>query len=681
MAISLKQDILFQATQLQQKFTLAKDTIDKMSPSEQLIAATQFSEDSALLTRLQRTVEATFLRKTGAIPEINEKELLVISEQLSTAAEILDRIDRNNEIAAGYVALAKEVDKIYQSSTTPNAAVVKAFQKEVKNLTSLFPYAINQGNREALASVDQVLQAFLGQAPTQSPVIQHREPLQPMLSEDQRIIPTQNEEYQASLFIDQYKAIKSKFTDDLVQDFELVLAHYTEVRRYALSKTSFVSQKAGVDILEHLETLEGVIGQIIQTQTSKENVQVRQVQSQTAASQALLGLKTALEEAISANEPSDSTELMPYFMKIKEAHNKLGADEKKQLFDTLNKCLVARQVRPVAIGALNRLPLTQFPGSLQQKKEAVDTVIVSNGQKTSAAFIVTKADEMKRRMQEVKNMLPPASTHSNQTTSQTPPVISTNFPPELYLPDGVDLSSLHLVDVVPDSIQQQQEIPIISIHPHIEVLHELQALLFLLRSNANDLQLQEACSSLQVMASKELKSVFKMSDSTPRMISDRPFFHIYFIHKNETPEKLKNDAHYGNKAFAGAYPATNEERRRAVERTIVELGLGNLEEAINFDDGATVIALLNILENVKLDAKDRANSQENAAYNLFSAFYHLHVAARNSNSSLVNPHDPQFKGDFGREAFRKSMNGVDPAIKIVAINQVREALKRVWKVQ
>jgi hypothetical protein len=680
--ISVKQQVLNQATELQQRFEQAKENVEKLSPSEQIIAAAQFQEDSALLTQLQQKVHATFLGPVNAIPGINEEELLAISEKLAAAAEILVSFDSNNEIATAYLEIASEVERLSES-LTPNPIEIGSLQGRIRDLSSANSYIMNKGNRDALEVANQSLIALMNPCP----VVQNSsnpQSSQAVLSEDQKILKAQDEEHQASLFQDQYKEIEKKFTKDPVQDFDGVLAHYIDVKKYALSKTSFVSETAGPAILEHLDNLEILMDQYIETQANKEGEQVQQVQGQAATSQALHDLKTAIEELLSALS-SNVSDILPHLNKIKEAHEKIGIDERTKLFDALSAHLVTLKQRALPVG-LRRMQFSQLPGSWQQKKEALEKLLpASNGPTTPAVTVVKKADEMKKAKSEAINMQPPArkpaSTLPHQTTlSQTIPSIPIEVPLGLYLPDDFDFSTLNFEDVAPNPIQQQQEAPGIDVQPNIAVLHELQALLTLLGPNANGAELQEACAALQILDSKGLTCAFKMSGLNLRAVSDRPFFHIYFIHKNETPEKLKDDGQYGNKAFAGVYPATNQERLRTVQRTIVEFALENLEDAINFDDGATVIQLLEILEGVKLDAKDRADEQENVAHNLFGAFYHLHVAARSSNPSLIDPQHSQFHGDFGRGAFRIAMNGIDPAIKIAAINQVRDRLKAVWKV-
>jgi hypothetical protein len=248
------------------------------------------------------------------------------------------------------------------------------------------------------------------------------------------------------------------------------------------------------------------------------------------------------------------------------------------------------------------------------------------------------------------------STPNNRASQQTKPSSVTTAPP---------LESL---------------LPTVTIC-HLTVIYNLQNILSLLAVDAQPIDLAKACEMLHILDSEGHKCVFKMSGSDASTIADRPFYHLYFIHKNETPEHLNDDIRYGNKAFVGEFPATNEERLRSIQRSIVELVLEKLEDAINFADETSLAKLLDILESIKLNAKDRAEGQENAAYNLFSAFYHLHVGARTKDSTLIDPQEPQFHADFGRNAFYTSSTGIDPTIKLAAIDQVRTALNKAWKLQ
>jgi len=204
----------------------------------------------------------------------------------------------------------------------------------------------------------------------------------------------------------------------------------------------------------------------------------------------------------------------------------------------------------------------------------------------------------------------------------------------------------------------------------LSLLLTMKSLLALLQTESASPQLIEVNSTLCQLDFEGKTSVFSMSGNDQLSIGNRPFFHLYFIHKNETPEIVKDDREYGRKAFSEIYPATNHERFRSVQRTIVELALETIEEAINADDQEKQLICLDLLETIKLDVKDRANGHENAADHLYHAFGQLFIPTpRNYPSSIDTLDRASFHG----------AKGIDPAIKIQAVQQVRHAMKAAWK--
>lgn len=671
MATSVKQQIINQADELQQRFNQAKQQIDQMIPSNQVLVAGELQEDGELLAQLQQEVQATFLRQTGAIPGINEEELLELSEKLSASAEILESIDANTLLATAILELSAEVNSLYQKTSTQNLTQVASLQSRVRDLTETNPF-LNRGNREALDVINQVLQSMqapqipvasvqtvLSTQPTQISVNTTR---QRSGSDDRSLaLQKQNEEYHISLFTDQLREINQTLSTDPVKDFDKVLAHYQAMKQWMFSQGKpYASENTGPSIAALLQQTELVLETICRKQELVEGQLVQQNTITSQQSANLNNFKVVLEQALSESEAN--TDLS----KIKAAFTQLTSNEKNNIFDALNSILrKAGQTRDLP-NTLRGQPVNIWPGSWKQKKEAVESLL-TNGQTTQSTPVVKKSEEMRRHFNEAKNLQPPVlqttPSQSNQTASHQTQLSNRTE-------EDIDLDPLNFEDKI-SSIK--------SIYSSVAAIEDLQTILALLKNHSTSSQLEEVCEHLQILDSKGLKTIFKMTDMSSRTIADRPFFHLYFIHKNETPEKLKDDMQYGNKAFAGVYPAKNEERIRAVQRAIVEIALENLEDAINFDDDAAVIELLNILESIKLDAKDRAENQENAAYNLFSVFYHLHNAARSNQTSLIDPNAPEFKGDFGREGFLSTKQGIDPAIKLAAINQVCNALKAAWK--
>ncbi|MGC2595130.1 MAG: hypothetical protein WA347_02480, partial [Rhabdochlamydiaceae bacterium] len=334
------------------------------------------------------------------------------------------------------------------------------------------------------------------------------------------------------------------------------------------------------------------------------------------AQEALKNLHMQMQKALTASD-IDQT---PFFPHIHEAYQKITHGEKVKIFDALNAILKEQRMTNDLPDRLRKMSINQWPGSLQQKKGAVERVLLTT---IAQVTVVKEGHEIKQRLNEAKNLQPRSI-----------------FP-------TFDMNR--------------------GFYRILAAIHSLQFLFFLFQENAGDRELREASNLLQRLDSEARLAIFQMSDEKHRSIAERPRFHLYFIHKNKT---------------RCVYAITNEERLRSVQRTIVELALGALELPIYLGDDQTVKNLIDLLEDerMKLNTEDRVNGQYFVAYNLFYAFYNLQISARAHHSFLIDPHDPQFEGAFGRVGFIKSMAGIDPAIKIMAIKQVRDELKAAWKI-
>jgi hypothetical protein len=84
---------------------------------------------------------------------------------------------------------------------------------------------------------------------------------------------------------------------------------------------------------------------------------------------------------------------------------------------------------------------------------------------------------------------------------------------------------------------------------------------------------------------------FKMTESEPTPIAGRPCFHLYQIHKNGKVSTFKEGVkNYGFYAFFNkeGFTATNAERSEAINRTIIELNLDDLEKDLSYTNVAHV---------------------------------------------------------------------------------------------
>jgi len=215
--------------------------------------------------------------------------------------------------------------------------------------------------------------------------------------------------------------------------------------------------------------------------------------------------------------------------------------------------------------------------------------------------------------------------------------------------------------------------------PVTRSLGELQEVLPFLQEDSSPAALQQALFQLTLIESRGETAAFRITAGQAAPVIDRIHFHLYLIHRDERGQ-LPPDMRYGSNAMAGVYPTTNTERQRAILRTIAELALENLDIAINFMDGPGIVAMLELLERLRMDRRDLPEGQHNIAHNLFGQMYHLHVAARQTTPSLIDPHDARFQGDFGRMGFLATDAGIDPAVKLRAVDAMLQALKAAWRI-
>ncbi|MBS0650644.1 MAG: hypothetical protein JSR93_05740 [Verrucomicrobia bacterium] len=224
--------------------------------------------------------------------------------------------------------------------------------------------------------------------------------------------------------------------------------------------------------------------------------------------------------------------------------------------------------------------------------------------------------------------------------------------------------------------------PIFQASESLTQMLEQMGLLQIRPDDDADLQMLTLVAQLQ---SSELKAVFRMSSDTPWNVSDRLFFHTYFIQANETPDKIPSDVDdYGRLAFLnfGGVGSEPVERTRAIQRTLVEIGLEGIENAIRDNDIESVRRYLDILDRFELHERDRIENFSRASHSLFAALYQRYNLAQANDQSLVSAHDPAFQGDFGRRGFRDEAppHQVPQVIKLEVIRQIRQQYQQKWRV-
>lgn len=687
------QDFVKQVGELQQRLQAESDRIAELTPQQQIVETQSetLRAEGATLTDLQQKVQMAVLGQPGiTIVGLSNDQAIEIQEKLAESASIIEGLENDGALALELADVAEKVQALSQQRTA-NPTEAASLLNRVQQASSSSHGFLNRGANDAVKTLESALKAMTQPVrnTTQQPAPRQTQPArsttQPPtppswnqnggLEKERQLKDAQDQDAQCSLFKDQFKEIQRKLSNDPIKNFDIVLPHYKAVYGYVINVPIFRSPNASL-AFDGMETqLEAMLEKYINDQAAKEApAPAPQVQAQP---QGQSGSLNKLRDAIEGYLKNSNA-----IANFQKAAEELGDGDKKRIFDAFNEVRNGAKLQPWPEHMYNMnlktKNLQQWTGSTEHKLKAVQKVIASSPSSAqtlparpaapATPSAPKKADEMRKRFNDIKMPTPvaqPSRNSSSSSSSQIP-----GLSPEEYAWINGDTGT--------EQVARQGNAQ--SSHPNVFTMQRLEQSLKMITPQMSDYQLGRVVTDLYNMVSEGKKSVFQMSGTDLRSIGDRPFFHLYFIHKNEAPENLKDDMEYGGKAFAGVYPnTTHEERARCVSRAIVELALENIEGAINFDNGELLVKSCDILEGIKLNEKDRAEGHENVAHQLFGAFYLAHVAALNSDNSLVDPSDYRFQNEFGRHAFRGKYDGVDPAIKLQVIAQVRNALKAVWK--
>lgn len=178
------------------------------------------------------------------------------------------------------------------------------------------------------------------------------------------------------------------------------------------------------------------------------------------------------------------------------------------------------------------------------------------------------------------------------------------------------------------------------------------------------------------------RAVFKIFDENYQQVASRPYFHLYFLHRKECPEKADQLRHgsYGGRAFKNkelGFSSTLLERQRVVARTQVEVALHGLDEALRANDCEQIGYFLKFLETIQLDARDGIGAQRNIAHYLFHKLHEIYkVDCDKAGSTLPKPQE-----EFGRNGYiGKAGFEVNKSYRLAAFEQVITDLRAAWKI-
>lgn len=134
---------------------------------------------------------------------------------------------------------------------------------------------------------------------------------------------------------------------------------------------------------------------------------------------------------------------------------------------------------------------------------------------------------------------------------------------------------------------------------------------------------------------------------------------------------------------------SSEQKKRAVQRALVEhlleLLLTGLEKDDHFMENFGVQLshyfekVCKELEEIELDWKDVPNDEQThcVAHMLFGRLYQIYAEGCKTDSTLMDPNDSIFEGDFGRKAFCNALVSIQ--FRMQAFCRVVDALKMKWK--
>jgi hypothetical protein len=544
------------------------------------------------------------------------EECVQISEKLSESVQLKDKLSDAQNNALTCGDLFTEVQEALRSKQNDTLNSLNA--RITREISSR---AYNQGIQKELLN----LQSNLREAISGNSALFQQ--IQPVV-----IIPSHSVHQKAEELCEKYQKISQEWNSDLNQAFPLFLPFFKELQILSQQNLEISEDRRFKELYESVSKLlqKAIIAQV-ETEKAEE---MRRIEVTTSNGQNFV---TALKE-IEKKMGSKGFDPMSTKKILDEAFNKLSPVEKQKFKDELAK-VTERRIIDKYLTAEIQL----WPGSLVQKLQAAEKAFPTIIQ--SAQSALKKSEQMKREWDEVRNL---------------------RVEPQQAL-----------ASINNDHSGNNLEIRGIL----IKAIDELQKCThFLQKGHPEDLG--SANQILKSIADNKLMCVFMISGQEAIAIAQRPHFHLYQIHRNESPSLLKDDANYGSKAFEGmeGFPASHAERMRSLQRTLVEVALSGLDHAIHFGDNTGVEIFLSELDKLQLQNIDLQPRTLNLAHAIYSTFYTLHVEARRSKPLLIDPHHPQFNGDFSRNAFKLSMIGIDNSVKLRAIDQVRDALKATWKI-
>jgi hypothetical protein len=151
-----KHEIFTYAGQLEQSFAEINTSLDQLDPANQVEYVESLQKSCGSfpvedLQILQARVKDTYQKNRGAIPDVSQMDLGLISQRLKNAEKHLNSILENKTLAEQILNLSKAVQETFQENKTVNSGDVELYKGRIMQLSSggdiISPgNSINDGN-------------------------------------------------------------------------------------------------------------------------------------------------------------------------------------------------------------------------------------------------------------------------------------------------------------------------------------------------------------------------------------------------------------------------------------------------------------------------------------------------------------------------------------------------------
>ena len=495
--------------------------ISNWRPETQLETAQQIFAQEEELEECKKQVQMIYNRGNLAQnPEISKEEYQSLLQQLANSASILQVIKQNYAIAQQLCSLAGETEEALQADF-PNPNLLQSLGQQVTEIFS--QSGINAGNKKAAQSLRDKI-PFCERPSTPAPTLK-RSPtiVLPQVEEDRKIKEEQDQAFEIHQRRDEFLEFCRNLKGTPCSDFEMLINFYAGVKQ-EFENTQGVLPKSQQLMESFLDQIKEKIKSVIVLQQRIDEDLAKSKDEAEIDKAALQALQSAL--GISNSQfTSGNRDFQTMSNNVEAVFKGLSPNLKERLMDILNDVLKLKPAyaRPIPKTLLGQ-PFFVWCSSYLYRLEAVQKLIASLPPSPSGP---TLSSQMAQTLERVST-----------------PCIKRQHPP-------LSTTLLYKMNA------------------------KLLGWLTCLQDDGSSNQLYDFSYELSLMMSEGEQLTFIVGGAMACSVPDRLFFHLSCIHKHEKPDQfIIDDPDYAKRAMGGStYPTTNGERRRAIQRTAIEVTL------------------------------------------------------------------------------------------------------------